>query len=189
MIRINDTRLRWLGPPALFVFGNVFFQLSFWLQASGLARIHSVVIGLVAGYLLWEVSRLVTQRVQRRFPGLEQTQQRLIRLLLLTPFLVDAAVFFRFGLHMLLGSRETLWLGFVDYITSVGIQLFYHVVYFSIYEGRYVLRQWKQTYLEKEELTKVQWQIRFNSLKSQVNPHFLFNSLNSLSALIEEAPE
>ncbi len=189
MIRFNDVLLRWLGPVGLFIFGNLFFRLSFWLEAAPLARAYSAMVGLVAGWLFWQLGRWVTQRVQHRFPGLERTPQRLFRLLLLTPLLVNAAVFFRFGLHLLLGPRETLWLGLVDYCTSVGIQLFYHVVYFSVYEGRYILQQWQQTYQEKEELTKAQWQIRFNSLKSQVNPHFLFNSLNALSALIEEAPE
>jgi LytS/YehU family sensor histidine kinase len=108
--------------------------------------------------------------------------------MLLSPFLVNAAVFVRFYLTILLGSRESLWIDLVDYVTSFGIQLFYHVVYFSIYEGWYVVRQWRETYLEKEELIRAQWQTRFNSLKSQVNPHFLFNSLNALSVLIDEAP-
>lgn len=185
---INDSRLRWLGPVGLFVFGNVFFRLAFWLEAPPTALIHSVGVGLGAGYLCWQLNRWVTLRIQRLFPGLERTPKRLLILVLLAPLLVNGAVFFRFSLHILLGSRATLWLGLVDYVTSLGIQLFYHVVYFGVYEGGYVLRQWKQTYLEKEELLRAQWQTRFNSLKSQVNPHFLFNSLNALSALIEEAP-
>ncbi|GAB2566911.1 sensor histidine kinase [Spirosoma areae] len=188
MIRINDSRLRWLGPVGLFVFGNVFFRLSFWLEAPVRALIHSALVGLGAGFLFWQLNRWIILYLQRQFPGLKRTQKRLFLLLLLTPLLVNGAVFFRFSLHILLGSRQALWLGLVDYVTSLGIQLFYHVVYFSLYEGWYVLSQWRQTYLEKEELIKIQWQTRFNSLKSQVNPHFLFNSLNALSALIEESP-
>ncbi|GAB3949919.1 hypothetical protein GCM10028805_27070 [Spirosoma harenae] len=141
-----------------------------------------------AGFLFWQLNRAVTRYLQRRYPGLEQAPKRLQLLLILTPLLVNAAVFFRFGFHLLLGSREALWLGLVDYVTSVGIQLFYQVVYISVYEGGYVLTQWKQTYKEKEELIKIQWQTRFNSLKGQVNSHFLFNSLNALSALIDESP-
>jgi hypothetical protein len=188
MIRINDTRLRWLGPIGLFLFGNLFFRLTFWLEASPLTIVQSVGVGLAAGYLFWTIDRWVVLRVQRQFPGLERTKKRLLFLLLLAPLLVNAAVFTRFGMHILLGSRPGWWLGLVDYVTSFGIQLFYLAVYFSIYEGWYVLRQWRQTYQEKEELVKTQWQTRFDSLKSQVNPHFLFNSLNALSALIEESP-
>src|SRR5919199_604184 len=188
MIRIHDYYLRWLGPVGLFLFGNIFFRLSFWLESPPVALIHSTLVGISAGIVFWQLGRWVTLRVQRYYPGLERTKQRLLMLLLLAPLLVNAAVFARFILHILLGSRQTLWLGLVDYVTSLGIQLFYHVVYFSIYEGRYILQQWRQTYLEKEDLIKTQWQTRFNSLKSQVNPHFLFNSLNALSTLIEESP-
>ena len=188
MIRFNDSRLRWLGPVGLFLFGNVFFRLTFWLEAPPRALVHSALVGVGAGFLFWQLNRWVILQLQHRFPGIERTPKRLLMLLLLTPLLVNAAVFFRFSMHILLGSRAVLWLGLVDYVTSLGIQLFYHVVYFSLYEGWYLVRQWRQTYLEKEELTKIQWQTRFNSLKSQVNPHFLFNSLNALSALIEESP-
>ncbi|MBO0936844.1 histidine kinase [Fibrella sp. HMF5335] len=188
MIRIQDSRLRWFGPICLFLFGNIFFRLSFWLTSPPRALAHSALVGLGAGMLFWQLNRWVARRIQHRFPGLERTQQRLLMVLLLAPLLVNLAIFSRYTLHILLGSRPTLWMGLVDYVTSFGIQLFYFVVYFSIYEGIYVLQQWRQTYLEKEVLIKQQWQTRFNSLKSQVNPHFLFNSLNSLSALIDESP-
>jgi two-component system LytT family sensor kinase len=188
MIRINDSRLRWLGPVGLFLFGNIFFRLSFWLEATPRALTHATLVGVGAGIIFWQLGRGIALRVQSQLPGLERTQKRLLMFLLLMPLVVNMAVFSRFGLHILLGSRDSWWLGSVDYITSLGIQLFYYVVYVSVYEGWYVLRQWRQTYQEKEELVKVQWQIRFNSLKSQVNPHFLFNSLNALSALIEESP-
>ncbi|GAB3711782.1 hypothetical protein GCM10027592_49720 [Spirosoma flavus] len=189
MIRINDTRLRWLGPIGLFLFGNIFFRLSFWLEASPKTLFDSILVGMIAGYGFWELNRYVILELQERFPGLERTQKRLWQMLLLSVILVNAAVFSRYVLHILLGSRDRLWIDSVDYVTSLGIQLFYYAVYFSIYEGWYVMRQWRQTYREKEELAKAHWQTRFDSLKSQVNPHFLFNSLNSLSALIDEAPE
>jgi LytS/YehU family sensor histidine kinase len=39
---------------------------------------------------------------------------------------------------------------------------------------------------ENEQLSMANRQIRLQGLKSQVNPHFLFNSLNSLSSLVDE---
>jgi len=42
---------------------------------------------------------------------------------------------------------------------------------------------------EKEELQKAHLRSQLDSLKNQVNPHFLFNSLNTLLALIPEAPK
>lgn len=46
---------------------------------------------------------------------------------------------------------------------------------------------------KKEELKNLQWEakineIELNKLKSQMNPHFIFNSMNGIRALIDEDP-
>lgn len=48
--------------------------------------------------------------------------------------------------------------------------------------------QLQKTMVEKERLSKENMQSQLESLKNQVNPHFLFNSLNTLSYLIPEDP-
>ena len=50
----------------------------------------------------------------------------------------------------------------------------------SIY---YILNDWVKGQGEKQELTNKTLQSELNFLKSQINPHFLFNTLNSLYAL------
>lgn len=47
---------------------------------------------------------------------------------------------------------------------------------------------YKATLVETEQLKKEYMQSQLLGLKSQVNPHFLFNGLNSLSSLISEDP-
>lgn len=53
-----------------------------------------------------------------------------------------------------------------------------------IYEVQYSITKWKELKVNKESIRKANMQGQLQSLKSQVNPHFLFNSLNTLSALI-----
>jgi two-component system LytT family sensor kinase len=48
---------------------------------------------------------------------------------------------------------------------------------------------WKKTNLEKEALKRITLSAEFESLKNQINPHFLFNALNTLTHLIDEDPE
>jgi two-component system LytT family sensor kinase len=48
---------------------------------------------------------------------------------------------------------------------------------------------WKTTIKEKEELKRESISAEFETLRNQVNPHFLFNSLNTLTSLIEEDPK
>ncbi|GAA0534366.1 hypothetical protein GCM10009415_14900 [Chitinophaga japonensis] len=46
----------------------------------------------------------------------------------------------------------------------------------------------QQGLLELEHLKQAQLQARLSSLKEQLSPHFLFNTLNTLSTLTQEAP-
>ncbi len=59
----------------------------------------------------------------------------------------------------------------------------------GIYETSYSLYRWQQHQVNKEKLRKETLQGQLQGLKSQVNPHFLFNSLNSLSSLIADEPK
>lgn len=44
--------------------------------------------------------------------------------------------------------------------------------------------KWRKSELEKEVLKREHLASKFETLKNQINPHFLFNSLNALSALV-----
>jgi two-component system LytT family sensor kinase len=50
--------------------------------------------------------------------------------------------------------------------------------------GKAFLMEWRQSAIDVERLKSENLKSKFESLKSQVNPHFLFNSLNALSSLV-----
>jgi two-component system LytT family sensor kinase len=74
----------------------------------------------------------------------------------------------------------------------LGSSIFYGIVVFSllyiIYELFYHFARLKYMEQEKEQLEKQKLQAELQQLKGIVNPHFLFNNLNSLSSLISENP-
>jgi len=55
-------------------------------------------------------------------------------------------------------------------------------------ELAYTFRQWRTNQNEVEQMQEKQLQAELEAVKQQVNPHFLFNCLNSLSVLIADAP-
>jgi LytS/YehU family sensor histidine kinase len=55
-------------------------------------------------------------------------------------------------------------------------------------ELAFTFRQWKTNQQELQQMEEKQLQTELDVVKQQVNPHFLFNCLNSLSVLISEAP-
>jgi sensor histidine kinase YesM len=59
---------------------------------------------------------------------------------------------------------------------------------FAGFETLYHYARLRHTQREKEQLEKDKLRAELNQLKGIVNPHFLFNNLNSLSSLISENP-
>lgn len=59
----------------------------------------------------------------------------------------------------------------------------------AVYESIRFFQLWKTTAMEKEHLERAHLASQLEGLRNQVNPHFLFNSLNTLTYLIPEAPD
>ncbi|GAB3996143.1 histidine kinase [Spirosoma daeguense] len=131
---------------------------------------------------------LLTQAVIRRYPNYGQTCPRVSRLLLV--FMLVTPLFI-FGTLFLYDYLQVF--GYVYDHTNTGQILLINVganlLSVSIDETTYSLAKWRENALEREQLKKINLQSQLASLKSQVNPHFLFNSLNSLSSLIADEPE
>lgn len=85
---------------------------------------------------------------------------------------------------------------FTDFLPTIG-QLIVANVYgaavfvpsFSIYFGLYFLRHWQESALEMERFQRESITSQLTSLKNHLDPHFLFNNLNILSALIDKDRE
>ena len=74
----------------------------------------------------------------------------------------------------------------------IGISVVYGTITFllllAIYELAYHFARLRHTEKERDRLEKEKLQAELQHLKGIVNPHFLFNNLNSLSSLISENP-
>lgn len=87
--------------------------------------------------------------------------------------------------------------GLPDGEDSIGAILFENIVVAVIvntivcgFAETYILfKHWKKTIIESERLRREKAESQYLALKNQVNPHFLFNSLNSLSSLIRISPD
>jgi LytS/YehU family sensor histidine kinase len=55
--------------------------------------------------------------------------------------------------------------------------------------GRSFLSHWRAALVEKEMIQKESIVAKYESLKNQVNPHFLFNNLNALANIVYEDQE
>jgi LytS/YehU family sensor histidine kinase len=156
------------------------FEPLFFLLATLLnfTLVSTVFIGL--DYLIEEIAST--------FPEISQTSTRIIMTLgvvcTITPMAVCFTVFMYDTLH-LFGYTYTI----ESLVKLLLMNLAANLISIGIYESIYSTDKWKKSMLEKEQLEKSNLQSQLEGLKSQVNPHFLFNSLNSLSSLIADEPD
>ena len=114
----------------------------------------------------------------------------LIPRVILTSILCGIAyVFLHTFLFEIIVAREMVILNLLE-IVSLTLNL---SVIFSLWSLLYFLFHFIQNY-RKEEIKNLKWQalsteVELNKLKSQLNPHFIFNSMNSIRALVDENPE
>lgn len=160
------------------IFGKIYFaDWKFFLLAtliSGLAFCFDFVLCGVVAILL-----------KKRFPSEQQTGLKLT-IMILTFWLITGLF-----LYSLFRGYEVInFYGYKFHETSfvwsclaLGIV---NVFLTFLMEGVSGYERWLESIKETEQLSKAYNQSRMLGLKSQVNPHFLFNSLNSLSSLIHE---
>lgn len=65
----------------------------------------------------------------------------------------------------------------------------YHVLWIILYFAFHFAYKSRQESIKNLQLEALQTEIELNNLKSQLNPHFMFNSLNSIRALVDIEPK
>jgi two-component system, LytTR family, sensor kinase len=188
MLRKFNTRIakRGLLMVFLIVLANATFFLLNMLSSSQYGAWKLLIINTVYAFLVWIISEIFLDKIGKLYPNIEDTGKRIV-LKLLTFFMTNAmlvtastVVCYLVGIW----TEKSAWLSY--YAWTYGMVCFFGGIILAIYESLYLFRKWKLATVESEQLKREHLQTQLDSLKNQVNPHFLFNSLNSLSSLIED---
>ena len=183
MQQLNDRWMRLLGVPVLALLGQWMMYGYTNVPYPNDWRIpFFFVLGTI---VVWETNRMGIILSRRQYPELAQTWKRV--LFQLAWFIVFSTVIriVQTSIYQLFG----LWhpsdtFAFRAYFFNALVSVVGTIQVAAVFEGIYLYERWKVSYTEAQELKKASLQSQLDSLKSQLNPHFLFNNLNSLSALI-----
>ena len=133
----------------------------------------------------WLGVRYIFISARKQYPHFEDSVKRIV--LQIVVVLVYAMVFgnlFKWATNPLFD-----WInGKRDSHTIAGAAGVYGVIFLmmAIYEVIYFYDQLKMSIKEKEEAKQAQLKSELEGLRNQVNPHFLFNSLNTLMNIVAE---
>jgi two-component system, LytTR family, sensor kinase len=150
--------------------------------------LRNCMFSVLIGYPAWKGMIWITQVLERRIPWLKTPIKRMI-------YQVVALTLF-FGMLIFIGFF--LWTrlaGGLDFRMIMGealpgLKVAFIFLFLSLLAGNTVLffKNWKTATIQQEELKRAHLALQYQSLKDQVRPHFLFNSLSSLATLINTDP-
>ena len=78
---------------------------------------------------------------------------------------------------------------FAEVRESVIFSIVISTIIMSFFTARGFLLSWRQAAINIEKIKREHVSSQYEALKNQVNPHFLFNSLNALSSLVYDHPD
>lgn len=166
---------------------NVFYALLFnRYEAESLQRIlFFVEIGIIFSHFMREV-------IHRSFLLFKDLRYQIFTFLLLTIafsfFITCVASPFEhlFELRVNAEGRPVSYLSLfiTNFVTFIPLLLIWNAIYFMYH---FVMKTRKQE-MDTIKLEALVRQLELNTIKAHINPHFIFNALNGIRALIDENP-
>ncbi|MBX7051537.1 MAG: histidine kinase [Flavobacteriales bacterium] len=183
------TQIYWLSQLTgwgLFVLGNI---ISASIQAEVIPGLYIVSLFiLINGILVTHIFRNMVVKLQWASLNIPQ----LIPRMLLSSILMSLAftLFNTILTDLLSGNIPLLKTLFtatfgLNALNFTALFLLWEIIYFAVH----TFENWKKEEILNLELRAAKTEIELNSLRAQMNPHFVFNSMNSIRALVDENPE
>lgn len=181
---MQDKWIRIIGYPIVIVVMSYVYGRSEW-EIGGIMILKTLFIASLFTVAIWEGCRQIILFSRKRFPGYPYTTQRIIvqsTLALLYTALakltINWVVALSFGPDACISANSLS-------PTLDGLLIFIPLLIVSlVYEAAYFFQAWKENIKQTEALAHAHMESQFEALKKQLDPHFLFNSLNTLSSLI-----
>ncbi len=131
--------------------------------------------------ILWKGNGYTVDIVDRFYSWIESPVKRLVAGILAHTIYTTIAVFF---IYYFLWFAFNIRFGRIETTLPTAIIITFTIS--LILHSNEFLQSWRRSAVEKERVQKDVVTARYESLKNQVNPHFLFNSLNTLDNLVHE---
>ena len=201
MIKVNDKIFRWLIILIPFVLDIVSESLS--EKPFDTSWSSRAVLSLSTIIIICEGNRFIIYKTRSFFFGRHQASTRL--LMIITAGLVFTtgvmAVNLMLRNYIIHGdwnvtalrnfsvtvNNEKIHIGLTTVALVKALFIFFPLLFIN--EAIYHFAKLRHTEKAKEQLEKEKLRAELQQLKGVMNPHFLFNNLNSLSSLISEDPQ
>lgn len=137
-------------------------------------------------FIIWEGNRYLLFTLRSYFDWFNKPVRKIVALVLAVSFYtIPISALLLVIWYKLFNAGIVNW----DVISTTILMMMICVLFIThVYETVFLVREAESEKLKKEQLERARAEAELEALKNQIDPHFIFNSLNTLSHLIEKDP-
>ncbi|HEY9044401.1 MAG TPA: histidine kinase [Ohtaekwangia sp.] len=186
-VQLNDKLIRLIGipffgisiPNLTGIFGTLTYRdYRYWM---------GYIFFIVLAAMIWQGNRYLMFSTRKRFTWFDKPIEKLILLFMnnifyTTPLTIAwLCLWYRWAGFSFIHWNTILIVALVNVICVLFV--------IHVYETVFMVKEQQSEQVKNAELSRAKAEAELEALKNQIDPHFMFNSLNSLSYLIGTAPD
>jgi sensor histidine kinase YesM len=171
---------------------STYFGISFYLEGKAVELMHwviSFVFSFIVSVWVFVADGFIIGKIQKYYPWEKSNAKRIILEITLTNIGAVSGILILseiVALFFTMSADEPRAKTIYDQVVIV---IIINLIVTGWFEANYLLQRWKISIFQSEKLKRQQAEMKYAALTSQVNPHFLFNSLNTLASIIPKSTE
>lgn len=184
--KINDIGFRVILIPfcgiAIPLLGSLVPHQALSLLQIKLSYLYTIGIA----FIIWEGNRFLLFTLRSYFNWFNQPVKKILALALIIPFYtIPVSVLFLVGWYHLFLNGTIYWSTIWNTTLIILISVIFIV---HVYETVFLVKESESEIIRNTTLERARAEAELQALKNQIDPHFMFNSLNTLSHLISSNP-
>ncbi len=141
---------------------------------------------ILIAFVVWQGNRYLFFSLRSYFDWINKPVQKIAVLVLSIIFYtVPISVLLLVGWYNIFADGAVDW----NIVSQSTLIILVAVIFIThVYETVFLVKETESEMIRNEQLVRARAEAELEALKNQIDPHFIFNSLNTLSHLIEERP-
>lgn len=193
MLFNKEKRIKYLGFNDLWfsIIGILILTITiFYILADSFDQLTEIeIVASLLGTLFfstsdWLINRSIIIRLRKKYPKLSDSKQRNFFLFIgacATVFIVDFV-----GVNLIAYITKMVIYNFQERFRSLLFTVLVTIMISAIYEAVYFFSQLKKSVREEEQSKQAIIQAQLDALQNKAQPHFFFNTLNTLRDIIDQ---
>jgi hypothetical protein len=186
-VQLNDNTIRLIGIPffgiAIPNLTGLFGPLTFRDTTYWLGYLYFILLA----FLIWQGNRYLLFRTRKRFTWFDKPIEKLVLLFMNNIFYTTPLTIAWICMWYNMAAFSAIKWDVIIVVALVNVICVLFVTH--VYETVFMVKEQQNEQVKNSELQRAKAEAELAALKNQIDPHFMFNSLNTLTHLIKTDPK